>query len=173
MLANAFTKSLLQLGWLNMKSTQRFSLAFSFLVAVLMFGGCTSSNCGSNSGNGLFGTNILQNQPIRTTVRSWFQGDSCDTCNTPAGQLTQPVCENCIGGGVQGFSNGQLGGSQTQPLYGAPTVNGAQPGQFAPQPGPAVGSTSRSVDNNLGSGTSGSGTVGSGNFGSLATPPAL
>ena len=156
-----------------MKSTQRFSLAFSFLVAVLMFGGCTSSNCGSNSGNGLFGTNILKNQPIRTTVRSWFQGDSCDTCNTPAGQLTQPVCENCIGGGVQGFSNGQLGGSQTQPLYGAPTVNGAQPGQFAPQPGPAVGSTSRSVDNNLGSGTSGSGTVGSGNFGSLATPPAL
>ena len=164
-----------------MKSTRRFSLAFSLLIATLVFGGCASSDCGCNSGNGLFGTNILQNQPVRSTVRSWFQGDSCDTCNTPAGQLTQPVCENCVGGGVQGFSNGQLGAPQVQPLYGAPAVNGAQPGfsgQFAPQPGPAVGSTSRSIDNNLGSGTVGSGnlgsgTVGSGNFGSLSTPPAL
>ena len=169
-----------------MKSTQRLSLAFSFLIVTLMFGGCASPDCGCNSGGGLFGTNILQNQPIRSTVRSWFQGDSCDSCNTPAGQLTQPPCENCIGGSVQGFSNGQLGAPQVQPLYGAPTVNGVQPGfsgQFAPQPGPAVGSTSRSIDNNLGSGTVGSGnivpgnlgsgTVGSGSFGSLATPPQL
>ena len=149
-----------------MKSTRRFSIAFSLLIASLMFGGCASYNCGCNSGNGLFGTNILQNQPIRSTVRSWFQGDSCDGCNTPAGQLTQPLCETCVGG-VQGFSN-QPGAPQ--PLYGAPAVNSAQPGfsgQFAPQPGPAVGSTSRSIDN------VGSGTVGSGNFGSLATPPAL
>jgi len=75
-----------------MKSTRLFSIAFSLLIATLMLGGCASSNCGCNSGNGLFGTNILQNQPIRSTVRSWFQGDSCDSCNTPAGQLTQPVC---------------------------------------------------------------------------------
>jgi len=155
-----------------MKSTQRFSVAFSLLVVTLVLGGCASSNCGcnsSNSGNGLFGTSFLQNQPIRSTVRSWFQGDSCDTCNTPAGQLTQPACETCIGGGGQGFSN-QIGGSQARPLYGAPAVNSVQPGfsgEFAPQPGPAVGSTSRTINN------SGSGTVGSGNFGSLATPPAL
>lgn len=148
-----------------MKSTQHFSIAFSLLVATLMFGGCASSDCGCNSNNGLFGTNILQDQPIRSTVRSWFQGDSCDTCNTPAGQLTAPPCDNCIGGGVQGFSNTQFNTQQAAPLYGAPTINGAQPGfsgQFAPQPGPAVGSGTRTIEN-----------LGSGTVGSLATPPAL
>ena len=146
-----------------MKSTRPFSIAFSLLIATLMLGGCASSNCGCNSGNGLFGTNILQNQPIRSTVRSWFQGDSCDSCNTPAGQLTQPVCDTCVGGGVQGLNN-QLGAPGAQPLYGAPAVNGVQPGfsgEFAPQPGPAVGSASRDIN------------VGSGTVGSLATPPAL
>ena len=160
-----------------MKSTQRFSLAFSLLVATLMFGGCASSNSGCNSGNGLFGTNILQGQPIRTAFRSLFQGDSCDTCNTPAGQLTPPPCENCIGGDTLPFSS-QFNGSQSQPLYGAPVINGVQPNggiptggvptQFAPQPGPAVGSGTSGIIPDLGSGSRSTG-----NLGALATPPSL
>ena len=148
-----------------MKSVQRISIAFSLLLVALMFGGCSSSGCGCNSGNGLFGTNFLQDQPIRSTVGSWFQGDSVDTCNTPAGQLSQPVCSTCVGGGVSGFGSGQFSAPQVQPLYGAPTINGSQPGfsgQFAPQPGPAVGAVTNAI-NNLGSGT----------VGSLATPPSL
>ena len=150
-----------------MKSTQRFSLTLILLVTALLFSGC-ASDCGCNSGTGLFGTNILQGQPVRTTVRSWFQGDSCDTCNTPAGQL-HPPCENCIGGGIssgsgtQAFSSGQFNAPQVQPLYGTPALqpNGLS-SQFAPQPGPVVGSGTRSV-----------GTPNTGNFGPLATPPSL
>lgn len=171
-----------------MKFTQRFSIAFSLLVVALMSAGC-ASNCGSGScpgsGSGLFGTSFLEGQPVRRTVRSWFQGDSCDTCNTPAGQLSQPLgqsCDNCIGGG-QVFDGGQVtsqfGGQPVQPLYGSPTVSGVQPSgsssqfapqpgvttQFAPQPGPvgsAVGSTSRGIGN-----------IDAGNFGSLGNPPSL
>jgi len=83
-----------------MKSTQRFSIASSLLIVALMSAGC-ASDCGCSSGTGLFGTNILQGQPIRRTVGSWFQGDSCDSCNTPAGQLSQPyaeACPTCVGG---------------------------------------------------------------------------
>ena len=153
-----------------MKSTQHLTFTFCLLIATLTLGGC-ASNSGCNSGTGLFGTNILQGQPIRTTVRSWFQGDSCDTCNTPAGQLAPP-CENCIGGGTQVFSN-QIGGSQTQSLYGAPAINGVQPNggissQFAPQPGPAVGSGTSGIIPDLGSGTRSTG-----NLGALATPPTI
>ena len=109
-----------------MKSAQRFSIAFSLLIVALMSSGC-ASNCGCNSGTGLFGTNFLAGQPIRTTVRGWFQGDSCDTCNVPAGQLTQPLvesCPTCVGGG-----GGQIFGG-TQPLYGNPVVGG-QPTGFS------------------------------------------
>ena len=166
-----------------MKFTQRFSIAMSLLVVALMSAGC-ASNCGSGScsgsGSGLFGTSFLQGQPVRTTVRSWFQGDSCDTCNTPAGQLSQPLgqtCDNCIGGGQV---TTQFGGQAVQPLYGTPTINGVQPSgsssqfapqssgsssQFAPQPGPvgsAVGSTSRGIGN-----------IDTGNFGSLGNPPSF
>ena len=161
-LANAFTKSLLQLGWFTMKSTQRFTIAFSLLFVALMSVGC-ASDCGCSSGTGLFGTNILQGQPIRSTVRSWFAGDSCDTCNTPAGQLSQPysaACPTCVGGG-----GGQIFGG-AQPLYGTPTVGSSQPtsfsGEFAPQPGPVVGSTTRNFGN-----------FDTGNLGALATPPSL
>ncbi|MDB2686317.1 hypothetical protein N9Y42_03835 [Mariniblastus sp.] len=156
-----------------MKSTQRLSIAFSLFVVALMSAGCASSDCGCNSGTGLFGTNILQGQPIRSTVRGWFQGDSCDTCNTPAGQLSQPLiesCPNCVGGG-----GGQIF-SGAQPLYGNPVVTG-QPttgfsSQFAPQPGPAVGTTTN-VGPIGGSTSRNFGNFDSGNLGSLATPPSL
>ena len=169
-LANAFTKSFLQLGWFTMKSTQRFLIAFSILIVASLSSGC-ASNSGCNSGTGLFGTNILQGQPVRTTIRSWFHGDSCDTCNTPAGQLSQPLVESCPtcvgGGGGQVFSG-------AQPLYGNPTVS--QPGfssQFAPQPGPAVGTTPSGLVPSGGSTTRNFGNFNSGNLGSLATPPSL
>lgn len=177
-LANAFTKTLLQLGWFTMKSTQRISIASSLLIVALMSAGC-ASDCGCNSGTGLFGTNILQGQPIRRTVGSWFRGDSCDTCNTPAGQLSQPyaeACPTCVGGsGGQGFT-GTQGFAGGQPLYGAPAVTGQSSGfssQFAPQPGPAVGSTSNSLAPIDGSNTRNFGNFDSGNLGSLATPPSL
>ena len=171
-LANAFTKSFLQLGWFTMKSTQRLSIAFSLLIVTLMSSGCASS-CSPNAGTGLFGTNFLADRPVRTTFQRWFGGDSCDTCNTPAGQLTQPLvesCPTCVGGsGVQPF-----GGAQ--PLYDAPAINGQTSGfsgQFAPQPGPAVGSTSRTVTPIDGSTTRNFGNFGTGNVGSLSTPPSL
>jgi len=154
-----------------MKSTQRFSIASSLLIVALMSAGC-ASDCGCSSGTGLFGTNILQGQPIRRTVGSWFQGDSCDSCNTPAGQLSQPyaeACPTCVGGsGSQGFAG-------AQPLYGAPAVT-SQPGfssQFAPQPGPVVGGTSNSLGPIDGSTTRNFGNFDTGNLGSLATPPSL
>jgi len=157
-----------------MKSTQRLSFTFGLLIATLTLGGCASNsgcNSGCNSGNGLFGTNILQDQPIRTAFRSLFQGDSSDTCNTPAGQLAPP-CDNCIGGGTQVFG-GQFNAPQTQPLYGAPVINGIQPNggissQFAPQPGPASGSGTSGIVPNLGSSTRSTGSLGA-----LATPPSL
>ena len=154
-----------------MKSTQRFSIAFSFLIVALMSTGC-ASNCSPNAGTGLFGTNFLANRPIRTAFSRWFGGDSCDACSTPAGQLTQPVvesCPNCIGGG-----GGQIFGG-AQPLYGNPVVSGQPTGfssQFAPQPGPAVGTTN-SVGPIGGSTTRNFGNFDTGNLGSLATPPSL
>ena len=172
-LANAFTKSLLQPGWFIMKTTQRISIACSLLLVTLMSSGCASS-CSPNAGTGLFGTNFLADRPVRTTFQRWFGGDSCDTCNTPAGQLTQPLvesCPTCVGGG-----NGQIFNG-AQPLYGAPVINGGQPtgfsSQFAPQPGPAVGSTSRTLAPIDGSTTRNFGNFDSGNLGSLATPPSL
>ena len=155
----------------TMKSTQRILIAFSLLAVALMSSGC-ASNCSPNAGTGLFGTNFLANRPVRTTFQRWFGGDSCDTCNTPAGQLSTPLvesCPTCVGGGQV------FGGAQ--PLYGAPAVNSGQPvgfsSQFAPQPGPAVGSTSRNVAPIDGSTTRSFGNFDTGNLGSLATPPSL
>lgn len=104
------------------------------MALVALSTGCAST-CG-NSGGGIFGgPGLFANQPVRSTIRSWFQGDNCDTCNAPAGQPpvynpnVAPLCEGCGGGGIQ----------PATPLYGAP-IGGAQIGtpalQGAPQPGP-------------------------------------
>lgn len=131
-----------------MKSAMRLSVTFSLFAASIMLVGC-ASDCGGRSGNGIFGTRILQGQPVRSTIRSWFAGDSCDSCNVPAGQLA-PACDTCNNGLAP---VGGVGFDQTvQPLYGtqmnAPLTGDAQlgiPNQLVPQPGPVVGSGTRNT----------------------------
>lgn len=66
-------------------------------------------------------SNPFKNRPVRTKVRSWFQGDPCNTCNAPAGQPmnfgtnVSPLCDNC--GSV---------GSIGQPVYSGNVVPGVQ-----------------------------------------------
>lgn len=126
-----------------MKSTMRISITLSLFAASIMLVGC-ASDCGGQSGSGIFGTQILQGQPVRSTIRSWFSGDSCDSCNVPAGQLA-PACDTCNGGLAP---IGGVGINQpAQPLYGNPILGNANgnvqlgvPNQLMPQPGPIVGS---------------------------------
>jgi hypothetical protein len=129
-----------------MKSAMRLSVTLSLLAASMMFVGC-ASDCGGRTGNGIFGTQILQGQPVRSTIRSWFRGDDCDSCNVPAGQMSAP-CNNC-NNGLAPMSG--IGFDQSaQPLYGTqmnePLTGDVQlgvPNQMIPQPGPAVGSGTR------------------------------
>lgn len=102
-----------------MKTKLHLSLLFGLTVAMLL-----SSGCASRCGDG-----FLQRQPIRSTIRSWFGGDDCNTCNPPYGQSlyspnVSPMCDTC--------NSGQIIGSSTQPMYGAQMggelVPGAQPG---------------------------------------------
>lgn len=96
----------------------------------LMFSGCAST-CGSN---GIFGRRPFQNQPVRSTIRSWFQGAECDTCNPPSGQHlfspnVAPLCDTC--------NTGAPVGGQVAPLYGSPI--GAQLGTPQIQNQPQTG----------------------------------
>lgn len=100
-----------------------------------------SIGCASNCGNrGLLGNRpLFPNQPIRNTIRSWFRGDQCDTCNAPTGQISvpnvAPLCNSC-GNGAPQINNPVV---PTPNLYGAPN-SGAQlgsptlPGNFQPSP---------------------------------------
>ncbi len=110
-----------------MKTSIKITLSLGLLITATLLSGC-ASQCDSCR-PGLFGGNrILQNQPIRSTVRSWFQGDDCDTCNTPAGQVytpnVAPLCESCNTG-------------QAAPLYGNPVDVQLQSPQLNGGLGPA------------------------------------
>ena len=118
-----------------MKTSIKLPLAFGLLIGATLLSGC-ASNCGPCRGNGLFGGQVFQNQPVRSTIRSWFQGDNCDTCNAPAGQTVYspnvaPLCETCNGG------VGQPIGTAVTPLYGTPVdaqLQAPQNGQLGPDP---------------------------------------
>lgn len=97
------------------------ALALTALAIACSLSGCASSGSCNSGGNGWFGSRILQDQPVRRTIRSWFQGDACSTCNAPAGQLnglapnTAPLCENC--GNQPMFQQ-----NQGAPLYNSPII---------------------------------------------------
>ncbi|MEL7499822.1 MAG: hypothetical protein AAFN77_19620 [Planctomycetota bacterium] len=107
----------------------------AILMVAAMTPGCAST-CGTCNSGGIFGgQRVFQNQPVRSTIRSWFQGDNCDACNAPAGQRVfspnvAPLCDTC---------NGNAGIQPATPLYGAPIgtspVGGAQIGTPNLQPG--------------------------------------
>lgn len=133
-----FVQRCLSQGDRIMKNKNLITLAsLATLMALVSFSGCAST-CNTCNSGGLTGARPwLQNQPVRSTIRSWFQGDNCSTCNTPSGQVQSPniapLCDTCNTGGISGG---------TAPLYGGPTGNvqlGA-PG-IAPagqQPGPVT-----------------------------------
>ena len=80
-------------------------------------GGLTGGGCGSPFGN--LGSNIGGSQSILPNlsdgpVRRWLRGDSCDTCNVPAGQTSfdsgfNSSCES-------GLCNAPVG----ETVFGAP-----------------------------------------------------
>ena len=105
--------------------------------------GCagTCGPCGSSSS--IFGNGpLIKNQPVRDTIRSWFRGDECSTCNPPAGQTqfgnVAPLCDTC--GSDVGIPTGQpiYSGSPDPgiPLYSDPNLNSPVGTQFSP--GPAI-----------------------------------
>ena len=111
-----------------MKTKVHCSLLLGLTVATLL-----SSGCASRCGDG-----FLQRQPVRSTIRSWFGGDDCNTCNPPCGQSlyspnTAGMCDTC--------NSGQIIGSSTQPMYGAPMQGAQMGGDIIPgaQPGPVSG----------------------------------
>ena len=73
--------------------------------------GCATAGSGS-SGFSLFQSSAPRNQPFRDSVRNWFRGDECDTCNAPAGipancnSNVAPLCDQY---------GSQFG--QAQPVY--------------------------------------------------------
>ena len=79
--------------------------------------GCASNNC-SPSPFGQF----LQNQPVRSSIRSLFtRGDECNTCNPSVGQPTcgtnmAPMCNAC-------GSSLPAGQPVGQPIYSQPVIN--------------------------------------------------
>ena len=113
------------------------------------------------------GSSIFQNGccqstpgPIRSTIRSWFQGDACSTCNPPAGQLSNcgtnfaPLCDSCghsaipttVGTGVntppvQYYGETNLNGPATS--FESPVIQSPAPLQNVPTPAPASGSSTR------------------------------
>lgn len=108
-------------------------LLMASLCLIFSISGCATSGngcCGTGQ-TGIFGQNrIFQNQPVRDSIRSWFQGDSCSTCNPPSGipnnydSNVAPICNACgntlpitdgaaIGQGISLYDNGGLNGSIT------------------------------------------------------------
>ena len=90
----------------------------------LMFSmsGCATSGNGCSGRNSIFGQRLLQRKtPVQDTVRGWFRGDPCNTCNPPVGMSANygtnvaPMCDAC--GGVVPQSN------QGIQLYGDPNLN--------------------------------------------------
>lgn len=119
----------------DMNYTNLIKLA-SIAALVALSTGCAST-CGTCNNGGLFGRPVFQNQPVRSTIRSWFQGDNCDTCAPPTGQVLSPnvapLCDTCNLGT-------QPTGGTVAPLYGSPTggVQLGTPNVTTPQPGPAT-----------------------------------
>ena len=115
-----------------MKNAPRKVLAFvACLGLVAAMSGC-ATNTGCGGGFSLFQNNPFKDRPVRNSIRSWFQGDACSTCNPPAGlpancgSNVAPLCDNCA-------TQQGLGGQQVT-LYGGTNLNGPESG--IPNPAP-------------------------------------
>ena len=116
---------------------------FASIVAVLAitsFSGCASTCNTCNSGGIFGGRQLFQNQPVRSTIRSWFQGDNCDSCNAPSGQVLSPnvapMCNTCNTGGLTGNGVAPLyGGNVGNAQLGTPNIGGPA---ATSQPGPVT-----------------------------------
>ncbi len=92
------------------------------------------SGCASNSGcNSWMPSNPFKNRPVRNTIKSWFQGDACSTCNAPAGQPlhfgtnTAPLCTSCGSAVTTGYPPAVGTYDSNVSLYGDTSINGPTP----------------------------------------------
>jgi hypothetical protein len=107
--------------------------------------GAGNSSCGT-TGSGLFGGNVLPTGFLKDgPVRQWLRGDSCDSCNVPAGQIQlgglDSTCESGLCSGVptpvvSGPILSNVPSSQPAVNYypsydaGVPQVNGVSESEF-------------------------------------------
>ena len=114
------------------------SLALGLMIVL---SGCSSCN------QSIFSYRPFENQPVRSTVRSWFQGDPCNTCNPPVGQPANcgtnvaPLCDSC-GDAAQPAFPGTV--DQGVPYYGETNLNSP-----IATPGPVYNETGANFQNGV------------------------
>ena len=122
----------------NLYAVVCLSLALGLIVVL--------SGCSSSSGSSC-NPSYRPFQNVRSSIRSCFQGDPCNTCNPPAGQPANcgtnvaPLCESC-GTGAQPVFPGTV--DQGVPYYGETNLNSP-----VATPGPVYNETGASFQNGL------------------------
>ncbi len=89
------------------------------------------SGCACNSGcNSWMPSNPFKDRPVRNTIKSWFQGAPCNSCNAPAGQPlsfgtnSAPTCSSCGSVVSSGYAPAVDSYDSGVSLYGDTTING-------------------------------------------------
>ena len=106
---------------------KRFFMMLLLAAIVAGTSGCSTTGSGGfgsgfatfKNNMGISHGNVLPSMFADGPVRRWFRGDTCDSCNVPAGQITYDT----------GFDSSCTTGTCTppvgEPVYGVPTSIGA------------------------------------------------